>query len=160
MIYRGKERNPSAWKKSPNNAWMVQRDDGNYYLWLRALATERTECAMWRVQVRKREVWLLLLSVIIHTAWLQKSEISPGRIHYILESHLWFLSQVSVYHCKLKFIEQHWGAAKLIYKTVRTSLKTKDMKDMEENIKNSLDDMPIVQIQCWVSFPWTSHHGW
>jgi len=40
--------------------------------------------------------------------------------------------------------EDFQGAAKLIY---RTSLKTKDMKEMEENVKNALDDIPIVQIQ-------------
>ena len=93
---------------------------------------------MWKVQVHKREVWLLLLSIIIHTAQLRKSEISPGRIHHISGSHLWFLSQVSVYHCKLKFIEQYWGAAKLIYKTVRTSLKMKDMKEMEDTSRTHL----------------------
>ena len=48
------------------------------------------------------------------------------------------------YHCKLNFIKQYWGAAKLIY---RSTPKTKDMKEMEENVKISLDDVPIVQIQ-------------
>ena len=53
------------------------------------------------------------------------------------------------YHCGLNFIEQYWGAAKLIY---RSTPKTKDMKEMEENVKISLDDVPIVQIQWWASF--------
>jgi hypothetical protein len=50
----------------------------------------------------------------------------------------------SKYHCELNFIEQYWGAAKLVY---RNNPKMKDMKEMEENVKNSLDDVPIVQIQ-------------
>ncbi len=40
--------------------------------------------------------------------------------------------------------EDFQGAAKLIY---RTSPKTKDIKEMEENVKNALDNVPIVQIQ-------------
>jgi hypothetical protein len=48
------------------------------------------------------------------------------------------------YHCKLNFIEQYWGAAKLIY---RSSPKTNDMKEMGENVKNALDNIPVVQIR-------------
>ena len=36
------------------------------------------------------------------------------------------------YHCELNYIKQYWGAAKLIY---RSSTKTRDMKEMEENVK-------------------------
>ncbi|KAF8810028.1 hypothetical protein BYT27DRAFT_7092939, partial [Phlegmacium glaucopus] len=46
--------------------------------------------------------------------------------------------------CKLNFIQQYWGEEKLIY---RISPKTKDMKEMEENVKNGLDNVPVVQIR-------------
>ena len=36
--------------------------------------------------------------------------------------------------------ENEWGK-------VSKRIVTRDMKEMEENVKNSLDDMPIVQIQ-------------
>jgi hypothetical protein len=47
------------------------------------------------------------------------------------------------YHCKLNFIEQYWGAAKLAY---QSTTKMMDMKEMERNMRDCLDDMPHVLI--------------
>ncbi len=53
------------------------------------------------------------------------------------------------YHCKLNFIEQYWGAAKLWFR-VAGCMGT--LNEMEKKVITCLDDVPLLQIQQFASF--------
>jgi len=48
------------------------------------------------------------------------------------------------YHCELNFIEQYWGAAKLRF---RLAGRAATMNQLVQNVKASLDDVPLDQIR-------------
>ncbi|KAF8576257.1 hypothetical protein K439DRAFT_1367723, partial [Ramaria rubella] len=50
----------------------------------------------------------------------------------------------SKFHCKLNFMEQYWGVAKLCY---QSSTHTTNIDEMEANMLACLEDVPLVQIQ-------------
>ena len=51
------------------------------------------------------------------------------------------------YHYKLNFIEQYWNAAKFCY---RSTPKTSDINEMEQNVISCLEDIPQLQILRYV----------
>ena len=48
------------------------------------------------------------------------------------------------YHCELNFIEQYWGAAKLRFRDMG---RATTIDEMEKNVAESLDNIPLLQIR-------------
>ena len=53
------------------------------------------------------------------------------------------------FHCELNFIEQYWGAVKWRY---RSSPRTANFDEMEKNVLQCLDDVPLLQIKRYSFF--------
>jgi len=69
----------------------------------------------------------------------QKSQLQD-----LVESHGHLCDFYPKYHCKLNFIEQYWGAAKLRFHVAGCAAT---MGEMERTVVACLDDIPIVQIR-------------
>jgi hypothetical protein len=67
-----------------------------------------------------------------------------SKLQEFIESHSHLCDFYPKYHCELNFIEQYWGAAKFQY---HTASRASTLKDMERIVKESLDSVPLLQIQ-------------
>jgi hypothetical protein len=69
------------------------------------------------------------------------------QLQEFIESHGHICNFYPKYHCKLNFIEQYWGAAKLRY---HVAGHARTLEVMEKKVLKSLDDIPLEQIRRYV----------
>ena len=130
---------------SPIHAQLVQ-GHGSHYLWmglwpeqgsLAAQCTDFhcppgcTDCCCW---------WLRFTQPDFEGQQSQLQEFIEGC------GHICFYPK---YHCKLNFIKQFWGTAK--FKYCKAPWPT-TVAHMEKTVRESLDSVPLLQIQQWVLF--------
>ncbi|KAI0244995.1 hypothetical protein BJV78DRAFT_1142701 [Lactifluus subvellereus] len=92
----------------------------------------RTDCCCWR----------LLFSQPDFVS--QKSQVQE-----LVESRGHLCDFYPKYHCKLNFIEQYWGAAKLRY---RVAGCVATIHEMEKIVIACLDDIPLLQIRRYANW--------
>ena len=77
--------------------------------------------------------------------FLQPDFISQqSQLQELIKSHGHLCDFYPKYHCKLNFIEQYWGAAKLRF---RMAGRTATINEMERKVIQCLDDIPLLHIR-------------
>ena len=71
-----------------------------------------------------------------------------------VESHSHLCDYYPKYHCKLNFIKQYWGAAKFQFHAAGCM---KTLEEMEKKMLECLDNVPLEQIQQYVTISYIFH---
>ena len=66
-----------------------------------------------------------------------------SHLEEVIMVHRHFCDFNPKFHCELNYIEQYWGAVKLLY---RSGPQLKKMDDMEKQVTACFDDIPLLQI--------------
>jgi hypothetical protein len=80
-----------------------------------------------------------------HILFLQPDFVSQkSQLQELVKSRGHLCDFYPKYHCELNFIEQYWGAAKLHF---RMAGRAATINEMERNVIQSLDDVPLLHIR-------------
>ena len=67
-----------------------------------------------------------------------------SHLEELITSHGHLCDFYPKFHCELNYIEQYWGAVKLLY---RSGPRVQKMEDMEKHVIACLTDIPLLQIR-------------
>ena len=107
-----------------------------------SLRMDSMQCPGFRCEAGAQHCCCCHVSFTQPDFYAQKSELEE---HITLRGHI--CDFYPKFHCELRFIEQYWGAVKWQY---CSSPKITDIGEMEKNVINCLDDIPLLQIQRFV----------